>query len=223
MTVHVDSKIALWVNDFHPSFYASLTDKENWAYVENELDVDKLAALQTYFEDLQTAMDDWKAGTNSARTGLAAVISRLVTYQMYVGRGMVEGTVTDEQLDAKQIFDMNGLIAATLSRPTNYYDDITEPTPEATSVKLEADIALLEPSAWKPPEIAKLATIEAAANSVVSAYNYKAQFEDMVPVEDPPVPKNKLETAQWIFLTLHYKWAKDTFPGVTLTIPASVA
>lgn len=223
MAVHVNSKISLWVQTFHPTFYTSLTDKEEWLYTQHELDPEELAAAEGYFEDLQTAMDAWKAGTSTARSSLKPIVMRLVTYQMYVGRGMVLSSVTPEQLDAKQIFEMGGFITATLSRPVEYYDDMTTyvPPDPCTSAKLEADIALLEPTVWRPMEQAKVDAIESAAVGVVTDYNYKAMFEDVSPV-GPGTPMTKAQTSEWIFITLNYKWAKDTFPAVNLTIPTAL-
>lgn len=223
MAVHVYSKIKPWVQEFHPDFYTSLTDKEEWTYLNHELVEEELEAAEDLFQSIQDAMDSWKNSAAAPRLALKPIVMRLVTYQIYVGRGMVEATTTDEQLDAKQIFEMGGFIAATLSRPVDYYDDITEYDPlvppyEPESLKMVADLELLDPVNWKPLEQAKVDALEALASSVVNGYNYKAMFEDIVPA-GTGTPQTKIQTAEWIFNTLHYKWAKDTFPGVNLAIP----
>ena len=120
MPVNPDSVIPTWINTYYPAFYTSITDKENYAYTN-------IPSKKTYwiplFTNLSTAMNTWK--NINRESSLSGLISSIFNYtNLYLN--FSESPSLMPTLDGYVIFDMNGFITSTLSRPTTYYDDLTE-------------------------------------------------------------------------------------------------
>lgn len=225
MAVNIDSVVPLWVQTFNAAFYTALTDQEDALYISAAITgVDAHTSAIAQFQLLVDTLVAWKDASTPARTAeaLNAIPSFLYTGNMYYERfGLA--LAADNLLDAKSVFDMGGFMTTVIGRAVGYYDDLTEdpivPT-DYTSAKIDADIAIMEPSEWLPFEVTKLATIETLAVGGVRSMNGTSLFDGFPAPPEGVTPKTKLETAEWIFLTLNWKWVKDTFPAASgMTIP----
>lgn len=227
MAVHASSVIALWVDTYNHDFYVALTNQEEYFYNEADLvGPEALTAAIDAFTDLMTAMTAWKNASAPSRTkqALNPIANYLYSYNMYKERFGMAG-VADSVLDAKQVFDMGGFPATVIARAVSYYDDLTEdPITPLTyeSVKVTADIDSIAPAIWQPLEKTKLDAIEDASAGAVRNLNSTALFDGFPTPPEGVAPKTKQETAEWIYLTLHWKWVVDTFPAAVMTIPASI-
>lgn len=221
MAVRPDSVIELWVNALNPTFYTALTNQEEFFYDSAET-LDPLA-LPFAIDLIQLLMDTlnaWKAESAPSRSAssLNAIPNFIYTYNMYRERfGMEE--VDADLLDAKNVYDMGGFPAVVISRAVGYYDDIIEDPlnpGEYISDKVDADIATMDAGVWLPMEQENLAAVESIAVGNVRAMNGKSLFDGLPsPPEPPIVPMTKQELAEWIYLTLNWKWVKDTFPAAS--------
>lgn len=219
MAVHADSKIDLWLDTFNHDFYVSLTDKENWTYLDNVSEPDRLQAWKDYFQALMDAMNAWRNSNYAERKApnIQGLISQIYTYLMYGSR---YGTSTADlgDMDASLIFDMGGFMATTIGRPIDYYNDITVIVAPFESAKMDADIASLEPSVWQADEKQKLDAVSTLARGAPSQYNFNNMFSDTTPT--PGTPMTKADMAEEIFVTLKWKFIKDNLPGVQgITVP----
>lgn len=227
MAVHASSVIALWVDTYNHDFYVALTNQEEYFYNQAELvGPEALTSAIGLFTDLMAAMTAWKNANAPSRTkaALNPIANFLYSYNMYKERFGMEG-VADSVLDAKQVFDMGGFPARVIARTVNYYDDLTEdPVTPLTyeSVKIADDIDSLAPAVWQPIEKTKLDAIETASAGPVRALNGKALFDGFPTPPGDVTPKTKQETAEWIYLTLHWKWVVDTLPAAEMTIPTII-
>lgn len=225
MAVNIDSVVPLWVQTLNAPFYTALTDQEDALYTSAAITgTDAHTSAIAQFQLLVDAMVVWKNASVPTRTAgaLNAIPSFLYTGNMYYERfGLA--LAADNQLDAKSVFDMGGFMTTVIGRSVGYYDDLTQDpiiTTDYASAKIEADIASLEQSVWLPLETSKLAAVEATAVGGVRNMNGTSLFDGFPPAPEGVTPKTKLETAEWIFLTLNWKWVKDTFPAaVGMTIP----
>ena len=225
MAVNIDSVVPLWVQSLNAAFYIALTDQEDALYTSAAItSTDARTSAIAQFQLLVDAMVVWKNASVPTRTAeaLNAIPSFLYTGNMYYERfGLA--LAADNLLDAKSVFDMGGFMTMVIGRVVGYYDDLTQDpvtTTVYTSAKLDTDIASLEQTVWLPLETSKFAAIETTAIGGVRSMNGTALFDGF---PAPPVgvtPKNKLQTANWIFLTLNWKWVKDTFPAAAgMNIP----
>lgn len=172
MGVHVDSVIPTWVNDYYPAFYTSLTDKEEYTY--NTYPSEQ-AEWMVEFTNLSTAMTNWK---NDAReTLVSGLISSVHTYiQLYLNFGTSSASLPSMQ--AYTIFDMNGFITSTLSRPVSYYNDLTV-GPPANSVKIDANITTINTDSI---ESGKVDTAQNNSKAVTGPFVANALFVDVAPI-----------------------------------------
>lgn len=219
MTVHVDSKIDLWVNTFHPDFYASITDKENWVFLDKAGDVDALAAWHDYFTDLMVKINAWRAATYASRSDATTknIINVLFTYKMYGTRYNTDMTQV-ATTNALNIYDIGGFIPLTIARPVDSYNDME--LIGYTSVLMDADLATLEPAVWQLDEAAKVTLAITNAQAPALAFGQRSMFEA------PPVPVaniSKQQLATFIFIDQKFKHIKDNIPGVLgIEVPAFI-
>lgn len=226
MAVNVDSVVPLWVQTLNAEFYTALTDQEDALYIAAELiDTDAHTSAIAQFQLLVDAITDWKNASVPTRTAssLNAIPSFLYTANMYYERFNL-AMAADNLLDAKSVFDMGGFMETVIGRAVEYYDDLTQDPIELTlyeSAKIAADIDSLAQSVWLPLETSKLNAIETLAVGGVRSMNGTSLFDGFPAPSVGVVPKTKLQTAEWIFLTLNWKWVKDTFPAASgMNIPS---
>lgn len=171
MPVNPDSVIPTWVNDYHPDFYVSITDKENYAYTN--VPADK-GYWMTLFTNLSTAMTSWKnIGRESSVGDLISAIYNYVSLYL----NFAQNPSILPGLDAYVIFDMNSFITSTLARGTDYYDDLNVGTHQ--SPKMTADITTVGTNSI---ETGNINIAISSSQSVVRPFLNKAMFEDIPPV-----------------------------------------
>lgn len=217
MAVHASSKIDLWLNIYHPAFYVSITDKENWAYINQGDTPTKLAALEAYFTELMVRINTWRntAWEGRFEEAMGELIGAIVSFKNSATRfGTSEAFLPD--LDAVAIFNIVNFIPDTLARAMDYYNDVSV---GGVSFKLQTDIDRLALTVWQAVEIDLIAVAIAKAKSPTKALSKSSMFEPLVsPVGATLLTKEQL--ANIVFIDLRYKFVKDNIPGVTgITIP----
>lgn len=224
MAVHPDSKIDVWLNDFNPAFYVSLTDKEEWTYNEYEDDVEELNAWKDYFQQLMDKINLWANAEYLERGVLStkSLISTIATYIRIYGQFNSEdydlGEDQTENFSADNIYNLNGFFDVIISRPVDYYSDLAEIPPEPPeldptyeSEKMIADLESLEESAWQPAEKASISAILNSAGSAAATVNYTATFGDLPP---QTTFMSKQSIATMVFEDLKFGFYKQHIPGI---------
>ena len=208
MAVHPSSVIPTWVNDFKSSFYDSLTSQENTAFLAD------FTFWEPEFQKIATALDNWKAGTSDARTGMDDFIIRFMTY-ITVGLQFPSILTLDTTLvDAYTVYSINDFMVDTESRPDSYYDDKTDSDPPNEvwySPKIDAAVAQI--NGWKTPEETAFDAILTASTSAGVSVVKASLFES-----PPVVAKTKQDFAVEIFTTRNWK-AADTTLTLGLPVP----
>ncbi len=175
MPVNPSSVIPTWINSYYPSFYVSITDKENFAYTNIPADKTYWIAL---FTNLSIAMGSWK--NINRQTSVSGLISSIFNYtNLYLN--FAESPSLMPTLDGYVIFDMNSFITSTLSRPTNYYNDLAETPPLSgiyTSAKMTADINAVGNISV---ENGKIVAAQNSIEGITLPFVNKAIFEDVIP------------------------------------------
>lgn len=220
MAVNVDSVVPLWIQTLDAAFYTALTDQEDALYTSATITgTDAHTSAIAQFQLLVNAITAWKNASVPTRTAQAlnAIPSFLYTGNMYYERfGLA--LAANNLLDAKSVFDMGGFMSTVKGRAAGYYDDLTQDpiiTTDYASAKLTADIDSLDQTVWLPLETSKLAAIEESAVGAVRNMNGTSLFDGFPAPPEGITLKTKLQTAEWIFLTLNWKWVKDTFPAAS--------
>lgn len=172
MAVHAESVIPLWLNDYRPDFYTSITDKENYAYTT-------VPADKTYwkaeFTNLSASMNAWKNINREA--SVSGLVGSIHTYlQLHLNFGIAPTYLASMQ--ASTIFSMNDFIPVTISRPTSYYNDMPIDLP-FTSPKITADIAAVANNAVEANYVNAAQNNSKAA---VGPFISMALFVDVKPV-----------------------------------------
>ena len=212
MTVHAQSVIPTWVNDYHPGFYTSLTTKENWSYTNDVIippvypavDPTIISGITLYLPLFTTLADKlilWKEG--SYQTIVSEIVPLISgVYGLATTFNAVENLVTGEKsvnqmilpTDAYTLFGINGFVAATLLRVDSYYSDVTE---AGVSALLDADIAIVTGAI-----VADIAAAEAAKPGL---YNNLKTFGARAAFETPTgTAPSMTQKKQKIFTDLHY-------------------
>lgn len=217
MPVHANSKIDLWVNSFSPTFYDSITSKENWTYINYNSDASALAAWEAYFTNLMVRINAWAADTTApSRTSVSS--KNLVQYTYtYVSLHYAFGTdFTDiGNFQSLFIYDIGGFVPDTIARAVDWYNDME--LIGYTSPRMIADLAAIDIPAYQTIETARLATLSQSSLSVSSGFSYSALFE---PLPASVAPKTKTELATYIFITLGYKNTLIYVTGIQgMTLP----
>jgi hypothetical protein len=205
MTVHANSVIPTWINSWQPTFYASLTDKENSAYLQST----GLTYWQPYFTTLSnniTAYRDFNRGSE--------LVDFIPIYYGYMILGTLYGSSMSALTDATYLYNINGFIAATISRPVNYYDDLTVDT--HISAKMVADIAAV--AAANSVETSLVTSVKNTCTGSVKGVSYTALFQDLAVV----TPIDKAGMAQLIFITKKFKEIFQHLNVGSLALPPGV-
>lgn len=206
MAVHPSSVIPTWVNDFKSSFYDSLTSQENEAFNAD------LTFWQPEFQKIANALDNWKAGTSDARTGMDEFIIRFVTYISVGLQFPTILTLDGNLIDAYTVYSINDFMVDTESRPDTYYDDkVDSDPPNEVYVSAKINAAVSQINGWKSPEESAFSSIVSATTSAGTAVVKASLFEN-----PPVVAKSKQDFAVEIFTTRNWKKANDT---LTLGLP----
>lgn len=215
MPVHAQSQIQVWLNSYSPSFYTSLTNKENWTYTNYPAD---LNAWKGQFSSLMGAINTWANHTYNMRSVVKTkgLISAIYMYR-YLGSAFGTSLSNLSQLEASSIYNIGGFIELTLSRSDTYYDDLVSPVPPAidpppTSAKMDADIATLEPTTFEAVERTKIEEILDLAGESSAIVTYNALFTDL-PTPSGSVP-TKQQMADIIFTDLKFSLVEQYIPGV---------
>lgn len=222
MAVHSNSKIDTWLNDFNSEFYVSLTDKEEWVF-DNHTG-DELSAWEDYFELLMVKINEWattetlERGITSTKGLVSMVAMYIKLYTQFNSEELDLGENNQANLSADKIYDMNGFIELTISRPVDYYDDIVEVPPEPPeleptqeSVKMINDLDLLDSEAWQDNEKTKIQTALSLAGAAGATINYVAMFNTFPPVVTV-VSKESLATL--VFVDLKYAHYGEYITGI---------
>lgn len=222
MPVHANSKINTWVNTYYPDFYVSITNKENWTYNNYAGNAPALTAWDVYFTNLMTQMNAWAAASGPSRTETASrsLISAIYSYlacHFTFGTSLTDVGV----MAAHKIYNMNGFVDSTLSRPDDWYNDLDTsgiPTPTYESNRMDADISVISASP-DTTETAAILTINSLSSASASSVNYSFLFEDPAPTGT----MTKANQATYIFTTLRFKPVVQSVPGILgVTIPPGV-
>lgn len=208
-TVNPQSVIPLWVNSWNSNFYNSLVEKENWSYINQTY-----ASWEPLFTQLANALNSYKAFNRQAE-----ITNFFFGAYGYLALNKVYGT--DDSLvnsfDANNIYNLNNLIAVTISRPINYYNDaVIDPSgqqPAPTSALMTADVATVNLAT--SVESALIKNLSTAGESTVQSLQFTLLFKDKIPVGT--VNKPVMNTL--FFTTLHWSNVFANLNVGTLTPP----
>jgi hypothetical protein len=205
MTVHVDSVIPSWVNTLDSAFYNSLTDQENWAYLNPSpgLKSDWI----TLFTSLVTALNTWK---NTNRQNNVADLVQ-VMYGVRIMSVKYNIGIVLTGFSAPSYATIGGFIASCKARAVNYYGDYS-----AGSAKITADIATINSGA--ATELSGLASGVLSMASSLKPHSHKLMFDGLPTVAEV----THAEVCDYIFNTLGYKNYYNALNVGTLTVPTVV-
>lgn len=120
MTVHANSVISTWLNNYYPAAYTAITSQENFAYT-----TDTVAKWQGYFNEL-----DYRMGLYHIAARASVFYDFMSSYYAYYLLNQMYGADGSSLSagDGYTVFSMNGFITAALGRATSYYGDwVTAP------------------------------------------------------------------------------------------------
>lgn len=212
MPVHAESQIPTWINTYHPTFYVSLTDKENDAYTRNS--GNEKDDWKPKFTQLGDAMTSWK--NISRQDSVSNLISALYSYvllNLNFGTSFSATTVT-----ALVVFDINGFITSTLARSVDYYNDLVEDPPSSdiwTSAKMTADITAVGNNTV---EADKINTAFNTSKAVIGPFMSNILFNDVTPTASA----SKQQVGIEIFNNLDYKKVYQNLNVGSLTLPGYI-
>lgn len=121
---HPESVLSTRIQTYDSDFYDKLTAMESFCYDNSEQEdvEDGVEEYQPFFQDLNDAIEGYFDSNEFSRDALFDLLQGMYTYVklnvLYEYREDLK-----EQLQASEIFDMDGFIEDTLSRPDDYYDD----------------------------------------------------------------------------------------------------
>lgn len=204
--------LSYWLSQYDPAFYNKLYSMEQSAYA---------SPYPTYwateFSNLMGAINTWAAHTHRARsiTRTKSLIGAIYMYR-YLGSAFGTSMADLYKMEAPKIYDIGGFIPLTMSRPTNYYDDMVvtgvPPDPvEAESAKMTADVASLAPAVFEPIETDKIEEILDLAGTSSSIVTYNALFNDL-PAQAAAPTKQQMATI--IFTDYKFEIVKQYITGV---------
>lgn len=212
MAVNPDSKIPLWVNDYYPAFYVSITDKEDDCYTRTG--GSEKVHWEPLFQDLANEMDNWKNVSRNSK--LQDLIPAIWQYRI-LGLNFGEDNSNLSEMDGYYIFNMGGFIQSTLSRAVDYYNDLVE-TPPASgiylSAKITADVNTI--IGYNTMENNRKSSAETYGRNIASNFNLIALFENVTPTGSASKEDMKTE----IFTNLHYKQVYENLS--TMPLPSGV-
>lgn len=206
MPVHANSVISVWINSYDSAFYTAITDQENEAYIDDELNWKPL------FTSLNSAMTTFKniARGSHIREFIPVLYSYRVLNTIYATDGSLLATS-----DGRVIHNMNGFIPACKGRASTYYDDLDPGL--FTSAKMSADITTIGGSA--AVEISTIEGLQASMQGVIASKMNQLLFEDVTP--SGPFP-GKSGMATYVFNTIHWKEVYQQLNVSPLTLPPGV-
>lgn len=204
MPVHVNTEIDLWVNDYYPDFYVSLTDKEDWTYTNYAGNASALAAWHAYFANLMTQMNSWKAVTRAPRSPDKGrdLIQGIYGYlALHFAYGTSFGSIG--LMNAYGIYNMDGFVDTTLSNPVDWYNDmiVVGAPPPYTSVRMAASVATVTASLTSSVEENNFDTALDTARLLISDFGIGAMFTDYTPTG---TAVSKAYQEAYIYSTLNY-------------------
>ena len=121
---HPESVLSTRIQTYDSDFYDKLTAMESFCYDNSEQEdvEDGVEEYQPFFQDLNDAIEGYFDSNEFSRDALFDLLQGMYTYVklnvLYEYREDLKS-----QLQASEIFDMDGFIEDTLSRPDDYYDD----------------------------------------------------------------------------------------------------
>ena len=121
---HPESVLSTRIQTYDSDFYDKLTAMESFCYDNSEQEdvEDGVEEYQPFFQDLNDAIEGYFDSNEFSRDALFDLLQGMYTYVklnvLYEYREDLK-----EQLQASEIFDMDGFVEDTLSRPDDYYDD----------------------------------------------------------------------------------------------------
>jgi len=229
MPVHPDSVISTWVNDFHPSFYDSLTSKENWTYlnappgsVDGETGLDGWKRL---YGNLNTALTNWNNHDRDVGGYSLNLPDLLLFIHSYMALGEQFPLLTfpnvydTNNIDFYKIFNINNFIETTLANPVDWYDDLVSSggfSPTWVSSKMSTSITQV--NNWDAAgagiyrERTRVATIRTISPQNAQFFTGKFLFIEPTGI----VIKTKQEIGELFFNTLNWKYVTpgSVFPNL---------
>jgi hypothetical protein len=209
--VNANSVIPIWLNTFNPAFYTAITNQEDWSYTNVGV-----SAWQPLFQQLANALSAYKTFDRSAE-----VQNFMFNAYSYVALDVQFGTGSSllPSFNATSVYSLAGFMAASISRPVNYYNDLVFPIPPDTaytSALMAADVATV--TAAPASETANITALVDDAHSTVQSWTnaglWDAPVSTGVPVTRPYM-KNEF------FITLNWKFAIEAL-GIGYPIPPGV-
>lgn len=216
MPVNPNSQIPLWLEDFNEAFYISITDKEDWALLNYPTGAQNTTILD-YFSSMAAAMESYK--TTSRFNEFYSFLG--IMYQYYLARMNFNADIIDfDDFTVDKVFSLGNFIEDTLSRPVNYYNDLTQASPADPylSPRLEADVTYLQNSAISD-ENALMTSLSTPLTNATQKVISKSLFEDVPP---SPAPVGKQDTGDFIFNTQNYKSIYGVLNVAPLELPSYI-
>ena len=218
MTVHAESVIEKWVNDFYPEFYIALTNMENACYTNDVTLSTGLTPGLTYFKPLftalQGAMTTWAQGSWQSQVADMALLSTNLNTAGLLYKTDVTSMMA--QLDARNLFTMGGFVTATLSNPVDFYLSVD---PVTDICKRIVDDTVTVTGGWAT-DSTKIKSIKPSIYLTLKTISASAAFS----TSTGPSPSVADQTKKF-FTDLHYKEIyKNLNVGgtVTVSLPAGV-
>ncbi len=210
MTIHASSVIPLWLNEWDPDFYSSLTSQENVCYVRKG-HLDSIEAWRPLFIDLANALYNWRS---VEREGL--IDSLIMPMYSYNVLGSLHGNDLSANLEVQvhSLFSIGGFHEACKSRPVGYYDDLTEKGLAPPSFRLALDIATINSAADE--EVSLIKSIVSTMQASIYSHISRALFEDVPVIGTSP---SKTDLANLIFNSTGLKKAYKVLNIGNLTLP----
>lgn len=174
MTVNVNSVIPLWVNTWNPTLYNSLTDKENWSYVNQGL------IWVPLFTQLANALNSYQAYNRQTE-----ISNFFFGAYAYVTFNKIYGTDGSQisNFNAQNIYNLNGLVNAIINRPVSYYNDISIviPSTDYNSPLMQADILQIYNSS--KTESTLIANLSNLGRGAIQNLQVTLLFKDVKPIQ----------------------------------------
>jgi len=211
MSIHPNSVFSKKIKDFDIDFYKSLTDKENFCYVNSTRQHASFDNYEPFFEALNQAILSYLNANRDIKKWYSLTNS-IYVYD-YLREKIKGEIVSEEQLKATYIVNLDNYIPFLKTKSIQYFDDIiqrSETDPETfivtvyyESITIENDTLRCSAEAMSlATENSKINNVESAITSAVNAVIQKAVYSN---TERDFSGQSKDEKYIYIFEKLGYK------------------
>lgn len=206
MAVNPSSVIPTWLNNYWPELYVSLTDKEDYAYINFGTG----SGTQTQFSALAARINGYK---NILRTPkVRDIIQSIYSYKaMQQNFNLGDIDLTNYSYD--KVFSFGSFGTNTLTRPTSYYNDWAGSP--LVSARLTSGIDYIQNDAIDDEDN----LISQAVEDLTQDFQNQIDQYLFVDPPAPETPASKQSLGIYIFNTLLYKKVYSNLNVTPLTLP----